>query len=131
MPSVPIVVDDDPERAASAVRGYVARFVSLGRRGSNIYHRLMVDAGFGAAADRIQDHTAAGEHTAAAAAVPFEFLDRTALLGPPDRIAAGIRAYADAGVTTLALSPFAADPDGRAAALHVAAKAVAPTRSTP
>jgi F420-dependent oxidoreductase-like protein len=129
MVSTPIVVDEDPQRAAAPVRAYVARFVSLGHREGNVYYRLMAALGHAEEAARIQDLMAAGEPARAAAAVPWEFLDRTALLGPPDRIAARLREYAGAGVTTLALSPFAADPGQRDEALRVAAAAA--TTSSP
>jgi alkanesulfonate monooxygenase SsuD/methylene tetrahydromethanopterin reductase-like flavin-dependent oxidoreductase (luciferase family) len=40
------------------------------------------------------------------AAVPFEFIDRTSLLGTPERIADRLVAYAEAGVTTLTVAPY-------------------------
>ncbi|MGH3975131.1 MAG: LLM class flavin-dependent oxidoreductase, partial [Pseudonocardiaceae bacterium] len=124
MPSVPIVLHDDLELASAPIRAYVARFLSLGKRSDNFYYQLLERLGYGAAAARIQDLMWSGDHAAAAAAVPFEFIDSTALLGSSDRIAVGLRAYADAGVTTIALSPFSPDPERRAQALRVAAAAV-------
>ena len=40
------------------------------------------------------------------AAVPFEFIDQTSLIGPPERIADRLQAFAEAGVTTLTVTPF-------------------------
>ncbi len=105
--SVPVAVDDDPERAADLVRGYFALYIGgMGSRERNFYHATATRLGFGAAADEIQDHFLAGRHREAAEAVPFELIDRTALLGPADRIASRLARYAEAGVTTLAASPF-------------------------
>jgi alkanesulfonate monooxygenase SsuD/methylene tetrahydromethanopterin reductase-like flavin-dependent oxidoreductase (luciferase family) len=48
----------------------------------------------------------AREYRAAAAAVPFEFIDSTSLIGPPDRVRDRLAAYADAGVTTLTVAAY-------------------------
>jgi alkanesulfonate monooxygenase SsuD/methylene tetrahydromethanopterin reductase-like flavin-dependent oxidoreductase (luciferase family) len=60
--------------------------------------------GFEEEAGRIQDLYLAGEYREAAAAVPIEFIDETALLGSPERVARRLRRYADVGVTTLAVA---------------------------
>ncbi|GAA0525950.1 LLM class F420-dependent oxidoreductase [Paractinoplanes ferrugineus] len=125
IPSVPIVVGADPAVCADAIRNYVARFVSLGDRAHNFYYAFLEKSGHGAAAATIWQRFRDGDLDGAAAAVPFDFLDATALLGPPDRIADRLAAYAAAGVTTIALSPFAADPQQRLEALRVAAAASA------
>ncbi|MEO3806388.1 LLM class flavin-dependent oxidoreductase [Nonomuraea sp. B1E8] len=124
IPSVSIAVDDDLEAAALPVRHHVARFVSLGHRADNFYFRLLERLGHGEAAVEIQDRARAGDAAGAAAAVPFEFVDSTSLLGPPDRVAERMAAYARAGVTTIALSPVGSDPVARRTSLQVAAEAV-------
>ena len=48
----------------------------------------------------------------------------TALLGPPERIAERMAAYAESGVTTLALTPLAATLDERLRALTTALEAL-------
>ena len=53
---------------------------------------------------------------AAAAAVPFELIDSTSLIGPRERIRDRLQRYADAGVGTLSVAPFAATLPER---LHV------------
>ena len=63
--------------------------------------------GFEAAAIEIQDRYMAKDYAGAAAAVPFEFIDATALIGPPNRIQERLSAYADAGVTTLTVATYA------------------------
>ena len=66
----------------------------------------------------------AGQHRDAAAAVPFEFIDATALIGPPERIRSRVGRYADAGVTTLGVSPFAPSAQERRATLRVMSEIV-------
>ena len=65
------------------------------------------------------------DRAGAAGAIPFDLIDATALVGPVDRIAERLGAYADAGVTTLGVmvSAAATDLDGRLAILHAVAEA--------
>ena len=58
---------------------------------------------------RVQDLYLDRRQQEAAAAVPVEFIDRTSLLGPPERIADRLQAYAAAGGTTLTVSPYGED----------------------
>lgn len=122
--SVPLVVDPDPVAASAPVRHYVARFVSLGPPEHNFYYRLLVEAGFGQAADEIVGQHRAGAPDRAAAAVPGDFLAETSLLGPVEQIAARLKAYRDAGVDTLAVSPFHPDPARRCSDIRAAAEAL-------
>ena len=118
--NMPIVAGDDPEACAVPVRAYAALYVGgMGSRDQNFYHALATRMGFGAAADEVQEAFLARDYAAAAAAVPFEFLDATSLLGPPERIAARLRDVADAGVTTLSLLPMAPNLDDRLEALRL------------
>ncbi|MFV0461364.1 MAG: LLM class F420-dependent oxidoreductase [Actinomycetales bacterium] len=119
--TVPLAVDDDPLAAADLVRGYYALYIGgMGSREKNFYHATATRLGFGQAADEIQDHFLAGRHREAAAAVPFELIDATALLGDRVRIASRLHRYAEAGVTSLTMSPFASNEEGKAAALSAA-----------
>lgn len=116
-PSVPVVVSDDVEAAADLVRPYAALYIGgMGSREQNFYNQLACRMGFEEAAARIQDLYLARQHRDAAAAVPFELIDATALIGPADRIRDRVQRYADAGVGTLSVAPFAGSLDER---LHV------------
>lgn len=115
--SVPAVVDADLEAAATPVRQYVSRFVSLGHGAGNFYYAHLARLGLGEAAEAVQERFRAGDPAGAAAAVPFDFVDRIALLGPPERIAERLREYAKEGVTTLAVSPVSATSAERARTL--------------
>lgn len=104
--SVPAVIGDDPVRCADPIRSYAALYVGgMGSRDQNFYNQLAVRMGYGEAAARVQDLFLARQHRDAMAAVPYEFIDATSLLGPVDRIAAGLVRFADAGVTTCAIVP--------------------------
>jgi F420-dependent oxidoreductase-like protein len=123
--SLPLVVGDDVAACAELVRWYVALYVGgMGSREQNFYHAWVSRMGFADAAREVQDRYLSGQHRDAAAAVPLELVDRTSLLGPPERIADRLQAYAAAGVTTLSVSPFVADAEaGRAALRAVVAAA--------
>jgi F420-dependent oxidoreductase-like protein len=122
--SVPVVVGEDVAGCADAVRGYAALYVGgMGSREQNFYNRLAVDLGYGDAARRVQERYLAGRYRDAAAAVPLELIDRTSLLGPPARIADRLRAYAEAGVTTLSVAVLDRDPGAAASALRTVAEA--------
>jgi Luciferase-like monooxygenase len=95
----------------------------MGSREQNFYNRLAVRMGYADAAAEVQQRYLARDYAGAAAAVPEEFVDRTSLLGPVERIAERMRAFAAAGVTTLAVAPMAAEPAERIAALNAAASA--------
>jgi alkanesulfonate monooxygenase SsuD/methylene tetrahydromethanopterin reductase-like flavin-dependent oxidoreductase (luciferase family) len=56
--------------------------------------------------------------------VPFEFIDRTSLIGPPERIRDRLHAYAESGVTTVSVASYGATLDERVAALRTLAEAL-------
>ncbi|WP_020673788.1 LLM class flavin-dependent oxidoreductase [Amycolatopsis nigrescens] len=119
--TVPIAVGDDPRALAEPIKRYVAKFLSLGHRERNFYYRLAAEQGLSEEADRVQSRYLAGDPDGAAAAVPFEFVDAMALLGPPDRIRTRLGQYADAGASTLCVGPSAPTLPEQRAALQVAA----------
>jgi F420-dependent oxidoreductase-like protein len=124
VPAVPVVVGDDVESCAELVRWYAALYVGgMGSRQQNFYNQLAVRMGYGDAAREVQDLYLAKRQRDAAAAVPLEFIDRTSLLGPPDRIAARMRDYAAAGVTTLSVTLFVADVESGLRTLRQVAEA--------
>ena len=123
VPTVPIVVDEDVERAAEQVRWYAALYIGgMGSREQNFYNQLACRMGYEKQAAKVQELYLAREHRYAAAAVPLEFIDATALLGSPERIAKRMADFEAAGVTTLSLTPFAATQEERLAALRTAAE---------
>lgn len=123
--SASMSVGEDLAAAAAPVRAMAALYVGgMGSREHNFYNALAARMGYAAAAAEVQDRYLAGYYEAAAAAVPFDFIDHTALLGPPGRIAERMGAFAASGVTTLAVSPLAATLSERLRALTTAAEAL-------
>lgn len=105
--SVPVVLGDDVEACADPVRGYAALYVGgMGSREKNFYNDLAIRMGYAEAAKKVQDLYLDQQYREAMAAVPVEFVDRTSLLGPKERMAEKMTAYAEAGVTTLNITPF-------------------------
>ena len=120
VPTVPLSVGDDPRACADPVRDYAALYIGgMGSREQNFYNQIARRMGFEHEAGRIQDLYLDHRQREAAAAVPYEFLDRTALLGPPERIADRLQAYAESGVTTLTVAPYGEQPEQRLRSLRV------------
>jgi F420-dependent oxidoreductase-like protein len=123
--SVPIVLGDDPVECAKPVRPYSALYIGgMGSRDHNFYNALAVRMGFASEAAEIQDRYLARDYDGAAAAVPAEFVDATSLLGPPGRIADRMAEFADAGVTTLSITPYGDTMGERVAVLRAAVDAL-------
>lgn len=119
VPTVPVVIGDDLEACAAPVRAYSALYIGgMGSREKNFYNALAVRMGYDEAAAEVQDRYLARDYAAAAAAVPFEFIDRTALIGPRERIRERLAAYSEAGVTTLTLAIYAGDIEERLATVR-------------
>jgi F420-dependent oxidoreductase-like protein len=122
--SVPVVLGEDLAACAELVRWYAALYIGgMGSREQNFYNALVVRMGYADAARTVQELYLGKRQRDAAAAVPLEFIDRTSLLGPPDRIAEGMRRFAAAGVTTLSVSLFVADRESGIATLRTIAEA--------
>ena len=125
VPTVPVVVGDDVNACADAVRGYSALYLGgMGSRDKNFYNQLAVRMGYDAEAAEVQEKYLARDYAGAAGAVPFEFIDRTSLLGPRERIQERLHAYADAGVTTLTVATYAPTLDERTQTLRTMVEAL-------
>jgi alkanesulfonate monooxygenase SsuD/methylene tetrahydromethanopterin reductase-like flavin-dependent oxidoreductase (luciferase family) len=120
VPTVPVVIGDDVQACADVLRPNAALYVGgMGSRETNFYNQLAGRMGFEDEAGEIQALYMAKDYRGAAGAVPFGFLDQTALIGPCDRIRDRLSAYAEAGVTTLTITPSAPSIEDRMAALGV------------
>jgi F420-dependent oxidoreductase-like protein len=125
VPTVPLVPGDDWRTCADNVRAHSALYIGgMGSREKNFYNQLAVRMGFEAEAAEVQEKYLAKDYAAAMAAVPLEFIDATSLLGPKERIADRMTAFADAGVTTLTVAPYLPDPASAGAALRTAVEAL-------
>ncbi|MBI1376131.1 MAG: LLM class F420-dependent oxidoreductase [Frankiales bacterium] len=119
VPTVPVVIGDNVAACADAVRAYSALYIGgMGSREKNFYNRLVSRMGYEDAAAEVQEKYLARDYAGAGAAVPLEFIDRTALIGPRERIQERLHAYAEAGVTTLTLATYAGTIEQRVATLR-------------
>ncbi|MHC3474090.1 LLM class flavin-dependent oxidoreductase [Streptomyces sp. 7R007] len=131
LPSLPTAVAADLDTAVDLLRAHYAHLLGIGDPDANCHYRLAVALGHARQAARVRRRLAAGDPTGAAAAVPAGFVDATALAGPVDRIARRMRAYAEAGVTSLGVMVSATDTDvtGRVGQLRLAAHALRLSRT--
>jgi F420-dependent oxidoreductase-like protein len=117
VPTVPVVLNDDVQAAADPLRAYAALYLGgMGSREKNFYNALAVRMGFAESAAEVQDLFLDRKHREAAAAVPFDFIDQTSLIGSRGRIRDRLARYAASGVTTLTITAEGASLDER---LHV------------
>ncbi|MGP3925716.1 MULTISPECIES: LLM class F420-dependent oxidoreductase [unclassified Streptomyces] len=125
VPTVPMAVGDDVDALADLFRPYTALYVGgMGSAKQNFYNRLAQRMGYEKEAAEIQEKYLAGDKDGAAAAVPKELIDSTTLLGPVDRISDRMQAYAEAGVTTLSLTPAGFTLEERLASLRAGVEAL-------
>lgn len=123
--TTPMIVHDDLDAAADPIRAYCALYIGgMGSREQNFYNALAVRMGFEQEAADIQDKYLAREYAAAAAAVPRDFIDGTSLIGPMERIADRMQAFADSGVTTLSIATYADSVEQRIETLRTAVRAL-------
>jgi F420-dependent oxidoreductase-like protein len=100
-----VQVTDDVQGALDSIKPGIALYVGgMGHKSKNFHKEMMIRRGFGDAAERIQELFLAKRKDEAAAAVPDEFVDQGALVGPKERIKKRFRAWEDSGVTGLTIS---------------------------
>ena len=113
-PTVNVFITDDQEAARDLTRPFVALYVGgMGSKKQNFYNQLMRRYGFDDAAEEVQNLYLEGKKDEAAAALPAEFLDQIALVGPRDVVRERLAVYKDNGVGTLGVTPLAFDKAGR------------------
>jgi alkanesulfonate monooxygenase SsuD/methylene tetrahydromethanopterin reductase-like flavin-dependent oxidoreductase (luciferase family) len=117
------MIGDDVDVARNAMRPMLALYVGgMGSREQNFYNRLVSSYGFEAAARQVQELYLAGKRSEAAMTLPDELIDQVTITGTPDRARERIRAYRDAGVHTLIVSPMTLDADEATKQLRLVAE---------
>ena len=115
---VPLIVTDDIEGAADAVRPmYALYFGGMGAKGTNFHANVAIRMGYEAAVAKIQELYLSGHKAEAAAAVPTDLIEKLTLIGSKQKIRHDLEAWRDSIVTTLLI---AGDP----ATLRTAAELV-------
>ena len=113
-----LAIGDDVDHMLDWVRPSLALYIGgMGAKGKNFYNDLAQRYGYEAEAEKIQDLYLAGKKEEAAAAVPDELVRAVNLIGPESFVKERVAAFAEAGVTTLNVTPLAADTAGRVAQL--------------
>ncbi|MFS0698604.1 LLM class F420-dependent oxidoreductase [Cellulomonas sp. 179-A 4D5 NHS] len=106
--TVPVVLDDDVERAADHVRPFIALYAGgMGAKGANFHRDVLDRLGYADACDEIQAHFLAGDRARATAAVPLELVQDVALVGPAAEIRGRLPSWRSTAITTLLVQ---ADP---------------------
>ena len=107
-----LAIGDDVDDRLAWVKPQLGLYIGgMGAKGRNFYHNLATRYGFGDVADRIQELYLSGRKQEAIDAVPDELVRGMSLIGPRGYVAERLAAFAEAGVTTLLLSPLATDRD--------------------
>jgi F420-dependent oxidoreductase-like protein len=103
---VPVLIGDDIEKAADALRPSTALYIGgMGTREANFHFDVYCRMGFEAEATRIQEHYLAGNVADAIAAVPTKMVEATALIGPVDKIRDNLQVWQESFVTSILVQP--------------------------
>jgi F420-dependent oxidoreductase-like protein len=114
--SAPLAIGDDVTGLRDLTRPVFALYIGgMGARGRNFYYDLACRFGYESEADTIQEAYLAGRRDEAAALIPADLVEKTALIGPAGYVAERLEAFRDAGVTTLNVTPLAATHAARLA----------------
>jgi F420-dependent oxidoreductase-like protein len=102
LPTVTVVIDDEVERAADAIKPQIALYVGgMGAREMNFHFDVFCRLGHEAAATKIQELYLDGQKDDAVAAVPREMVEEIALIGPKEKIRDDLEAWKASRVTTM------------------------------
>ncbi|NMN98396.1 LLM class F420-dependent oxidoreductase [Antrihabitans stalactiti] len=102
--TVPIVVDDDIEKAADLVRPNIALYVGgMGAKEANFHNQVFVRMGYEAECERIQQLYLDGRKAEAIASVPLAMVEDIALVGSVEKIRDDLRRWDKTVVTSLLL----------------------------
>jgi F420-dependent oxidoreductase-like protein len=102
---ISVVVTDEVQDALNRMKPGIALYAGgMGHRDKNFHNDMMVRRGFPEAAEKIQELYLAGRKREAIEAVPDDYCDEQALIGPPERIRDRYKAWESSGATGLTLS---------------------------
>ena len=100
--TVPLVVDDDVERAADVVRPFVALYVGgMGASSANFHREMIERLGYVAECDEVARLFSEGRRAEASAAVPTALVQDIALIGPVGAVRDRLAEWEDTVVTSI------------------------------
>ena len=102
---VPVIVNDDIEQAANAIRPMLALYVGgMGAKGANFHYDVLARLGYEAECAHVQELYLAGNKREAIAAIPTKMVEDTALIGPIEKIRDELPAWKATCLTTMLVS---------------------------
>jgi F420-dependent oxidoreductase-like protein len=100
--TVPVIITDDLEAAAAALRPmYALYFGGMGARGTNFHANVAIRMGYEAEVAKIQELYLSGRKDEAAAVIPTKLVEQLALIGSPQKIRHELEPWRESIVTTL------------------------------
>jgi F420-dependent oxidoreductase-like protein len=100
--SVPLIVTEDIEAAADAVRPmYALYFGGMGAKSANFHANVPIRMGYEAEVRKIQELYLSGHKDEAAAAIPTKLIEQLTLIGSKDKIRHDLEAWRESIVTTM------------------------------
>lgn len=116
--SVPVIVHDDVEEAASWIKPSLALYIGgMGAKSVNFHHDVFARLGYADVADKVQELYLAGRKDEAVGAIPTSLVEDTSLIGPAAKIREELQAWEETVVTSLLLRGDAATLEKIAGAL--------------
>ena len=113
--SVPLIITDDIEAAADAVRPmYALYFGGMGAKGANFHANVPIRMGYEREVDEIQELYLSGKKDEAGAKIPRKLIEELSLIGPREKIREDLGKWRESAVTTLLISGDAATLRGAA-----------------
>ena len=106
-PSVQVAIDGDLDAARGLVKaGLLLYLGGMGSKKTNFYADLTRRFGFAEVADEVQSLYLDGKREEAYAAIPDELVNATAMIGTEDEVAERVKAFSEAGVDRMIVSPM-------------------------
>ncbi len=100
--TVPLIVTDDIEAAADALRPmYALYFGGMGAKSTNFHANVAIRMGYEQEVAKIQELYLGGHKQEAAAAVPTRLIEQLTLIGPKEKIRHDLEAWRESIVTTV------------------------------
>lgn len=108
--SVPVIVDDNLERALLQIKQNIGFYVGgMGAKNFNVHKDHVCRMGYESEADRVQELFMSGRRDEAFRAVPDELADEVSLVGSKDRIKDRLQAWEESPVTSINVGSRDAD----------------------
>ena len=100
--SVPVIIDNDVDRALMQIKQNISFYVGgMGAKSFNVHKDHIARLGFGEATEKIQEAFMAGRRDQAVTLVPDQLADELSLVGPKERIKDRLQAWEESQVTAI------------------------------